>query len=200
MIDACKYWVRKFDIDGYRFDAVWAVNARAPLFGKRLQFELKSIKPDLFLLAEDKASSGIVYKQGFDAAYDWTKDTNWVSQWSWQYEYDKLNRETIFNHPSISGRKKLLQKALFSDGDSIGLRFRYLENNDLHRFIANHPLNVTKMAATLLFSLPGVPMFTTDRKSVSRNSLTDRDLIFKEIKVFALLTGRCLIFINILSL
>ena len=59
---------------------MWGVNARAPLFGKRLQLELKSIKPDLFLLAEDKASPGTVYKQGFDAAYDWTKDTNWVSQ------------------------------------------------------------------------------------------------------------------------
>jgi glycosidase len=158
IIDACKYWIRKFDIDGYRFDAMWGVNARAPLFGKRLQIELKSIKPDLLLLAEDKASRGAVYRQGFDAAYDWAKDTGWVSHWSWQYEFGDKDQHTIFNHPSVPRRKELLREALFSDGDSIGLRLRYLENNDLHRFISNHSPAVTKMAATLLFALPGLPM------------------------------------------
>jgi glycosidase len=34
ILEACKYWVRKFNIDGYRFDAMWAVNARAPLLAK----------------------------------------------------------------------------------------------------------------------------------------------------------------------
>ena len=42
--DACKYWIQEFDIDGYRFDAVWAVNARAPEFGKHLRKELKALK------------------------------------------------------------------------------------------------------------------------------------------------------------
>lgn len=158
IIDACKYWIQKFDIDGYRFDAVWGVNARAPLFGKRLQVELKSIKPDLFLLAEDKASAARVYRQGFDAAYDWAADTAWISHWSWQYAYDDLQRQTLFNHPSVSSRKSLLEKALFSDGDSVGLRLRFLENNDQHRFITNHSLEVTKMAATLLVGLSGIPM------------------------------------------
>jgi cyclomaltodextrinase / maltogenic alpha-amylase / neopullulanase len=158
IIDACKYWIRKFDIDGYRFDAVWGVNARAPLFGKRLQLELKSLKPDLLLLAEDKASAARAYRQGFDAAYDWAEDTGWVSHWSWQYAYDELHQQTLFNHPSITMRKVLLEKALFSDGDSVGLRLRFLENNDQHRFITNHSLEVTKMAATLLFGLSGLPM------------------------------------------
>lgn len=158
IIDACKYWVKKFDIDGYRFDAVWAVNARCPSFGKRLQLELKSMKPGLLLIAEDKASSGTAFRQGFDAAYDWTKDTNWVSQWSWQYEFDKLNNHTIFNHPSVVVRKQLLRKALFDNQDRAGLVLRFLENNDMHRFISNHSPEITKMAATLLFSLPGLPM------------------------------------------
>ena len=49
IIEACKYWIKKFDIDGYRFDAIWGVNARAPSFSKRLKMELKSIKPDLLI-------------------------------------------------------------------------------------------------------------------------------------------------------
>ena len=158
MIEASKYWVRKFDIDGYRFDAVWGVNARKPSFGERLQKELKSLKPDLLLIAEDKAGAGNAYRQGFDAAYDWDKNDEWISKWSWQYSFDEENRQTIFNHPSIAERKNLISKALFSDGDTIGLRLRYLENNDMHRFITNHPRTVTRMAATLLFTLPGLPM------------------------------------------
>jgi cyclomaltodextrinase / maltogenic alpha-amylase / neopullulanase len=158
MIEACKHWIRKYGIDGYRFDAVWGTNARTPSFAKRLQLELKCMKPDVLLLAEDKAAAGYPYKLGFDAAYDWDKSLEWISKWSWQYEYDEEHRNTIFNHPSIAERKQLMQRALFSDGDSIGLRFRFLENNDMHRFITNHSRDVTEMAATLLFTLPGIPM------------------------------------------
>lgn len=158
IIDACKYWVQKFDIDGYRFDAVWAVNARAPSFGKRLQSELKSIKPGLLLLAEDKGADASVYQKGFDAAYDWEIDTAWISHWSWQYEYSPRNDLTIFNHLVIAKRSELLRKALFHNGDSIHPRLRFIENNDLPRFIKIHGLERTKMAAALLFSLPGIPL------------------------------------------
>lgn len=97
IIDACVYWVKEFDIDGYRFDAVWAVNARAPEFGKKLRTALKAVKPDILMLAEDKGWDENVYSKGFDAAYDWTNDTAWVSHWSWQYEYHpkKILRSSI---------------------------------------------------------------------------------------------------------
>jgi glycosidase len=158
IIDACKYWVRKFDIDGYRFDAVWAVNARAPSFGKRLQSELKSVKPDLLLLAEDKGADGTVYEKGFDAAYDWEIDTTWISHWSWEYDYSPQNDLTIFNHPVVAKRSELLRKALFHNGDSVHPRLRFIENNDLPRFTKIHGIERTKMAAALLFSLSGIPL------------------------------------------
>lgn len=157
IIEACKYWVKKYDIDGYRFDAVWGVNARQPDFGKRLQSELKSIKPDLFFLAEDKAFGGAL-KKGFDAVYDWTADTGWVSQWSWQYEYHPKQSHTLFNHPVVEKRSQLMKNILFDSTNSEGLRLRFLENNDLPRFIATHKLEQTKTAAILTFLLPGIPM------------------------------------------
>jgi glycosidase len=156
MIEACKYWIRKLDIDGYRFDAVWAVNARAPSFGKRLRTELKSIKPDLFLLAEDKASDEQVYEKGFDAAFDWTIDTSWVSQWSWQQDFK--SNTTIFNFPDANKRGAMMRQALFYKGSTTHLRLRFIENNDLPRFIKTHNPKQTKMAAALLFSLPGIPL------------------------------------------
>jgi glycosidase len=156
IIEACKYWVRKLDIDGYRFDAVWAVNARAPSFGKRLRTELKCIKPDLFLLAEDKASYEQVYAKGFDAAFDWTTDTSWISQWSWQQDFK--SNTSIFNFPDANKRGDMMRQALFYNGSTIHLRLRFIENNDLPRFIKTHNLKQTEMAAALLFSLPGIPL------------------------------------------
>ncbi len=158
MIEACKYWVKKWDIDGYRFDAVWGVNARQPDWAKRLQTELKVIKPDALLLAEDKGSMTSTYTKGFDAAFDWTVDTGWVSQWSWQYDYSEKNNRLIFNFPVANKRGQLLRDALFRNGDSTHLRLRFIENNDLPRFIALLGKERTKMAAALTFAMPGIPL------------------------------------------
>jgi cyclomaltodextrinase / maltogenic alpha-amylase / neopullulanase len=158
MIEICKYWVREFGIDGYRFDAVWGVNSRMPSFGRRLRTALKSINPDILLLAEDKGADASVYDKGFDAAYDWTADTTWVSQWPWQYEYNDRESHTVFNHPDVKKRAAMLSDAIFKNGDPSHPRLRFMENNDLPRFISHHNLAQTKMAAGLLFSLPGIPM------------------------------------------
>ncbi len=158
IIEACKYWINKFDIDGYRFDAMWGVNAREPEFANKLQLELKSIKPDLLLLAEDKGSLPKVYHYGFDVAYDWAADTLWISHWNWQYDYSRKKDLTIFNYPDENKRGKLLRDALFNNDDSMHLRLRFLENNDLPRFIESLELKRTKMAAALMFALPGIPL------------------------------------------
>ena len=158
MLEATKYWLRKFDIDGYRFDAMWGLNARSPGFIKRLNTELKSIKPDILLLAEDKPSDKLVYQSGFDATYDWTADTSWVSQWSLQRHHDTRKSLTIFNSPDTLKRGRLLAKAVFPEADLYATRLRFLENNDVPRFITTHTLAQTKMAAAFVFALPGIPM------------------------------------------
>ncbi|CAN5329451.1 hypothetical protein BH23BAC1_BH23BAC1_17600 [soil metagenome] len=158
MLEVCKFWVRKFDIDGYRLDAIWGVNARNPSFADRLRTELKSIKPDLFLLAEDKGSDPAVYELGYDAAFDWTTSRAWVSQWSWEYEYSETESKTIFNNPNVQQRGGLLRGALFQNKSIAYRKLRFLENNDLHRFIESHDLERTKMAAALVFGVPGIPM------------------------------------------
>jgi glycosidase len=64
MIDAMKFWVKKFDIDGYRCDMAHLV----PLdFWKETRSAIDSVKP-LFWLAE---SEEIYFHQVFDASYTW---------------------------------------------------------------------------------------------------------------------------------
>jgi glycosidase len=180
IIDACKYWIREFDIDGYRFDAVWAVNARAPTFGRRLRKELHALKPGVLLLAEDKGSDPHVYEKGFDAAYDWTRDTAWVSHWSWLYQHDGRKNFTIFNHPSPEKRYQLIRSAFFSSSQHFERILRFMENNDVPRFAASHSLAQTKMAAAVLFALPGIPLIYNGQETGVQSHPYSRHPIFAD--------------------
>jgi hypothetical protein len=121
---------------------------------------LKRLKPDVLLLAEDKATWPSVFDGRFDAAYDWTAEESWISHWSWQTSYSTTGNPTIFNSANQNQRAALLRDALTNGGAGYHPRakvFRFLENNDTFRFLATHDLARTRMAAALLFTLPGIP-------------------------------------------
>ncbi len=158
MIEATRYWVEKFDIDGFRLDAVWGVVARNPAFVQRWRQALKRVKPDLLLLGETKATDPASFDGRFDAAYDWSADRGYISRWAWQRGSPEA---TIFNTGLDRFRARDLRNALTNYGDGFApgaLVLRYLENNDTPRFAANHSDAQTRMAAALTFSLPGIPM------------------------------------------
>lgn len=65
MIDAMKYWVTDFDIDGYRADLAHLT----PLdFWKKARTAIEPLKQDMFWLAE---SEEINYHEVFDATFTW---------------------------------------------------------------------------------------------------------------------------------
>ncbi|TFG95608.1 MAG: T9SS type A sorting domain-containing protein, partial [Calditrichales bacterium] len=161
MLEAAKFWLVNFDIDGYRIDAVWGVNARNPEWAKKLRRTLKSIKPEIFLLAEDKATWPATFDESFDAAYDWSASESWVSQWTWQWDYNPSANPTIFNYPSQGSRARMLREALTNYNNGYHPRakiLRFLENNDTQPFYLHHGQARTRMAAALLFALNGIPM------------------------------------------
>ena len=158
IIEASRYWVEEFGIDGYRLDAVWGVQARNPDFIPAWRAALKRVRPDVFLLAEDKATDEALFDGRFDAAYDWTANTGYISQWAWQRS---SQTQTLFNAGLEQFRARDLRNALTDFGRGYApdaLVFRYLENNDTPRFARNHTPAQTKMAAALMLALPGVPM------------------------------------------
>lgn len=66
MIDAMKFWVNDVGVDGFRCDAVDKVPVD---FWQTAISELKSLKPDLFMVAE---ADGIEWHEaGFDMTYAW---------------------------------------------------------------------------------------------------------------------------------
>jgi cyclomaltodextrinase / maltogenic alpha-amylase / neopullulanase len=147
MIEAFAYWVREFGIDGFRADAAWGVRERAPEFWPRWRDELKRIKPDLLLLAEASARDPYYGIVGFDAAYDWTDK---LGDWTWDDAFEEG-----------ASTAAVLRAALFASGESHpgALVLRFLNNNDTgERFVTRYGIARTRLAATMLLTLPGLPL------------------------------------------
>jgi cyclomaltodextrinase / maltogenic alpha-amylase / neopullulanase len=149
--EAFAYWVREFDVDGFRVDAAWGVEQRRPDFWPGWREELKRIKPDLLLLAEATARDPYYFSNGFDAGYDWTED---LGRWAWQGAFDA---------PEIID--EWLDGALLNAPkgyDPDALIFRFLNNNDTGtRFADAYGIDLARPAAALLLTLPGIPEIYT---------------------------------------
>jgi glycosidase len=159
--EAGKYWIEKFDIDGYRIDVAWGPNARKPEFMQQWRLAMKRFKPEILLLGEDKATWPSVFDKRFDVAYDWAPEQSWVSHWVWQTTYSTTGNPTIFNYTDQTKRSSLLRTAMTNNGSGYapGAKiFRFMENNDTFRFLPTHDLARTKMVAAMMFSLDGVPL------------------------------------------
>lgn len=150
IIEAFAHWVRNVDVDGFRVDVSWGIRERAPEFWRRWREELKRIKPDLLLLAEASARDPYYVTHGFDAAYDWTSK---LGEWAWHDAFED----------GAHTAAKLRVALAHAEGDApAGLVFRFLNNNDTGaRFITRYGLGRTRVAATMLFTLPGLPSLYT---------------------------------------
>jgi len=67
MADAMEYWVREFDIDGFRCDVAMAVPHEFWNFARQ---RLDKIKP-VFMLAESEGHNPQLFDSAFDAYYGW---------------------------------------------------------------------------------------------------------------------------------
>ncbi|MFZ5477311.1 MAG: alpha-amylase family glycosyl hydrolase [Myxococcota bacterium] len=146
MVEAFAYWVREYDVDGFRADVAWGVKDRAPEFWPVWRQELKRVKPDLLLLAEASARDPYWFDHGFDVAYDWTWE---LGEWAWGSAWESDDVASA------------LADALTNEGegfDEDALVFRFLNNNDTgERFVTRYGAERVPAAAALLLTVPGVP-------------------------------------------
>lgn len=159
ILEAFSYWVRDFDVDGFRVDACWGVQQRRPDFWAEWRRELKRIKPDLLLLAEASARDPYNFEDGFDAAYDWTEDLGrWAWGGFWGEQAEKVETAQLIE--SLKSALTNLPQGYHPDA----LIFRFLNNNDTGtRFITTHGEQMTRVATALLLTLPGIPcIYTAD--------------------------------------
>ncbi len=151
MMEAFSYWVREFDVDGFRVDAVWGIKERNPEWLTAYLAEMNRIKPDSLLIAEASARDDFYFEQGFDAAYDWTDE---LGQWAWG---DALG--------GIAPIGEAMVDVLTDGGQGYhedALVMRFLNNNDTgQRFVSTYGVDFYRTALAMLLTLPGLPCLYT---------------------------------------
>lgn len=141
MIKAMTYWVKEFDVDGYRCDYAGGV----PLeFWEKARTKLERIKP-VYMLAEDDKSLALM-KYAFNSNYGWSlyHDLNSVAKGS--KKADSLTgyfKNAVKNYPE--GTYPL----------------HFIDNHDENSWIGTveERMGVAQQAMlTLIFTVPGMPL------------------------------------------
>ncbi len=146
--EAFLYWVREFDVDGFRVDVAWGVKERRPEFWCQLATELREVKPDVYMLAEASAHDPYFVRNGFNSAYDWNAS---LGHWAWEKVFENKNEVAPRLYAAVQAGKTPVDKVA-----------RFINNNDTaKRFIGRHGPGTTRVAAALLLTLPGLPMVYT---------------------------------------
>jgi glycosidase len=151
MSEAFAFWVREYDVDGFRADVAWGIKERRPDYWLEWSAEMNRIKPDSLLIAEAGARDPFYVHNGFDAAYDWTDE---LGIWAWGDAF-------AYGFPM----SKAMPEALTNGGkgyDPDSLVFRFLNNNDTDmRFVSIYGVNYYRTALAMMLTLPGIPCIYT---------------------------------------
>ncbi len=138
MIEMLKYWVRDFDLDGFRCDVAGFVPTD---FWERAREEVDKIKSDTIWLAEWESPDLLV--KAFDLDYSWEN-------------HAALTQVLQNGAPAWMIRKTWEeQHAKFPKG---ALRMRFSDNHDEKRAIARFGEKGAMAVQALAFTLDGVPM------------------------------------------
>jgi cyclomaltodextrinase len=132
------YWVKEFDVDGFRCDVAGMVPYD---FWNESLKSLREVKSNIFLLAEWEDPKLLM--RGFNSDYDWTL-----------YHLLKDIRE---------GKKKTAEAiSLIQEKDSRypqnSLPMRFLENHDEQRSLHVFGKEAMEAYATFIFMVPGIPL------------------------------------------
>jgi cyclomaltodextrinase / maltogenic alpha-amylase / neopullulanase len=146
MLNMAKWWIEEYDIDGYRCDVAWGVQERYGAFWPQWRAALKTIKPEVFLLAEANAGDFTYLTNRFDSAYDWDLHHGGGNSFN-----------SLFTSSTPGGLQDRIMNFGF-DWPDFTFPFRFMENHDEDRFINGHAESQTKTAATLMLSTPGIPL------------------------------------------
>jgi cyclomaltodextrinase len=138
MTDMLKYWIREFDLDGFRCDVAGEVPTD---FWENARAELDQIKPDIVMLAEAHKAELLV--KAFDLDYSWPL-------------HSALTEALQGRKPATSVRAAWELEVREWPGNSLHLRFS--DNHDERRAIARFGERGALAASALVFTLDGVPL------------------------------------------
>ncbi|MFY1045984.1 alpha-amylase family glycosyl hydrolase [Chryseobacterium sp. GP-SGM7] len=154
MTEALKYWIKEFDIDGYRCD----IASFVPIdFWENARKELDSIKP-VFMLAE--ADDKELHRKAFDSTYNW-------NLWNILHLIATQNLSV-----------KTLTEAYLAEHVSIfpkdGIRMNFVDNHDKNSWEGNQFSNFgVALKAVIVFNvmMDGIPLVYSGQEAGLDRSL-----------------------------
>ncbi|MGC3957734.1 MAG: alpha-amylase family glycosyl hydrolase [Verrucomicrobiota bacterium] len=139
MIEMLKYWVREFDLDGFRCDVASMVPTD---FWEEARAELQKAKPGIIMLAE--ASKPELLVKAFDFDYAWPLHAT-------------LNKVFLEGAPASELRRSWEESLKQFPKDSLHLRIS--DNHDEARAVARFGIRGALAAQVFMLTLDGVPLF-----------------------------------------
>lgn len=164
MTDMLKYWIREFDLDGFRCDVAGEVPTD---FWENARQELEAIKPGLFLLAE--ASKPDLLVHAFDSDYAWPM-------------LGAMNRVLMEGAPAteIERTWRTEEQAKFPAGSR---HLRFTDNHDEPRAIARFGWRAALAASIMTYSLDGLPLVYNGME-VGDTSESGDPALFEKVGIF----------------
>jgi len=163
MIDMLKYWIREFDLDGFRCDVAGEVPVD---FWERARSEIEKIKPDLVMLAE--ASKPDLLVKAFDLDYAWPL-------------HSTLTEVLRGSSPATAIRQAWEEeRAKFPRGATHML---FSDNHDESRAIARFGERGALAASALAFMLDGVPLLYNGME-VGDTTESGAPALFERLPIF----------------
>lgn len=163
MTDMLKYWIRDFDLDGFRCDVAEEVPTD---FWETARRELDQIKPDIVMLAEGHKPELLV--KAFDFDYSWPLHSALTN--------------VLQGRGRASDLREEWERELKSwPRNSLHLRFS--DNHDERRAIARFGEPAALAASAMMFTLDGVPLLYNGME-VGDTTESGAPALFEKLPVF----------------
>ena len=138
MVNMFSYWLKTFDLDGFRLDDAGDVPTS---FWDQVSAALRAIRPDVLLLAE--ASQPEFLRHDFNIDYAWPL-------------LDTMNQVVMHAKPASAIREEFItQESRFPPGS---WHLLISDDHDTRRATVRYGAQAALAASALVFTLPGAPM------------------------------------------
>ena len=163
MVGMLKFWIREFDLDGFRCDVAGEVPTD---FWERARVELEKIKPNIVMLAEAHKPELLV--KAFDLDYSWPL-------------HSALTKVLQGQAPASTLREEWEKEVKESPRGALHMRFS--DNHDERRAIARFGEKAALAASALVFMLDGVPMIYNGME-VGDTTESGAPALFEKMPIF----------------
>lgn len=163
MTDMLLYWIKEFDLDGYRCDAASEIPTD---FWEHARAELEKVKPDMMMLAE--AQKPDLLRSAFDIDYSWPL-------------LHTVDDVVTGASPATEVRSTVeQQRALFPIG---ALHMRVSDDHDELRATTRYGYPGAIAASALMFTLDGTPLIYNGME-VGDSTQSRAPALFEPQKIF----------------